>query len=238
MTHALNIDRKSVVRKPLLPELQLVLAWVTSLLAFSGWSHFWMQLRGGETKILIAAHFLTLPIIDRRANPVVVGAVGCVVLGMATGFQVIDLCFDLLILADQPLDVGAGFVSGREAAWLYYHTMLNSWHVNLALAIFLFVCQFGALAGFARSSPNALRWWRGLVVTMIIGNGGYLAAVVPRYCNVRFSPTFDRSFFDGWSAVLAARLWLFVCLGCAILCVCSLLLELQREQQAVKRHVE
>mmetsp|Transcript_62179 Transcript_62179/g.108757 ORF Transcript_62179/g.108757 Transcript_62179/m.108757 type:complete len:230 (-) Transcript_62179:20-709(-) len=221
----------------LLPEPHLVAAWVGSVLAFAAWFKLWLQTPATDVCIIIGTHVVVLPIIRRGLNLVHLPALGCLMLGLGIGFQLIDLCFDFLIIYDHSLHDGLDVFAGRKVAWFYYNTMLNAKHVNVAIALFLLVGQFGAMVGITRSPPHFRRIWITLVGLMVLGNGGYLFAVVPRYIAIRASVAFDERFFDGWWAVLAARTWLFVCLGLAIISCFSLLLDSHAERKNGKIHM-
>lgn len=219
-----------------LPEYRLVGAWIASVIAFASWFKFGMQTPTVDVYIITGCHLVVLPIIRRGMDLVHLPALGCVILGLGTGFQLIDLCFDLLIIHERSLHDGLHATAGRKVAWFYYNTMLNAKHMNIAIALFLLVGQFGAMVGITRSPPHLRRIWIKLVVLMILGNGGYLAAVVPRYIAIRSSVSFDEHFFDGWWAVLAARAWLFVCLGFAINACFSLLLQTHAGAHAERKN--
>ncbi|CAJ1331024.1 unnamed protein product [Effrenium voratum] len=184
--------------------------------------------------LLIVAHVVCLPIISPRLDAAVVPAIGCVVIGLAIGCELVDMCFDSLIYWDVTLTDGDGVISGRKVAFLYYNTMLKARHINFSIELFLLVGQFGALVGLTRSPPKVRQAWKGLVATMISGNGGYLTSVVPRYLGIRFATEFDEGFFDGWSWVIAARFYLLVNLLIAI----GLLMVILSDTQADKLHTK
>lgn len=199
--------------------------WTSSLIAFVVGTRLLCQSSMDDCLVLALAHCICLPLIHRNTPLALIPPLGCAVVGMAIGFQLVDLGFDMLIIWGRSVHDGLDALSGRRVAWLYYNTMLNAQSVNLGIAVFLLVGQFGAVVGLSRSLARARRQWRRLVFTMIAGNGGYMISVVPRYVAIWQSAAFDEGFFDGWRFVVLARVYLFVALGAALVILCSLLLD-------------
>jgi len=195
----------------------LLVFWATSLVLFVAALHSVWQ--GNVVDCLLAGlvHVICFPLIHREMPLAQIPTLGLLVVGLAVGYQAIDLSFDIQVLHGRPGGEGGGTdsLSGRQVAWLYYNTMLNALPVNLGLLLFLLVGQFGAVAGFTRSPATVRKRWIRLFAFMCAGNGGYLAYVVPRYIAIRASTTFDEGLFDGWHAVVLSRGLLFVALGAA-----------------------
>jgi len=216
-----------------LPELHLVAAWLFSAFGFAAWFHFGLPTSALDMLIILGSHVVILPILSRNSNPVVLLALGFLVFGIVIGLQLVDLCFDILIVWDHKLDLGGGqgAISGRMSAWVYYHTMLNAKHVNLALALFLLVGMSTTLVGITRSA-HAIRWkWYCLIVITFSSNAWYFVAVVPRYAAIRASVAFDDRFFDGWWTVFVTRLVFYVAIAAGTIIMCSLVLETHRAHQ-------
>jgi len=230
---SVNATGQSVTRR-LLPETHLLLCWIISLVAFAIFSHFGLQVDVADTVIVMIAHVVCLPLLSPRLDSTVVASLGLVVVGLAIGCELMDLCFDFLIHWDTPLKIGDRTISAREVGFLYYNTILKGKHVNFAIEIFLLTSQFGALVGSSRSSAKVRQAWFGMVLTMISGNGFYLTTVVTRYVDLRLAHHFEERFFDGWSRVIAARLFLLMHLFIAVFLLCSILVKMQ--QQAWKCH--
>lgn len=222
-----------------MPEWYFVAMWLVSLAAFLiGLQIAVPNVSVQDSYLVAAVHMVCLPLISRRMTPARGLPLGLVVIGLAIGFTLIDLCFDLLIVWDRSVSDGTSLISGRKIAWFYYNTMLNAGHVNFALGIFLLVAQFGAVTGVLRTtSPRLRSKWVGLVGMMIVGNGGYLVTVVPRYLVIRASTTFEEEWFDGWVAVIWARMGLLATLGASVVMICSLL-EDMRSEMGSRSHAE
>jgi len=218
------------------PEWQLSLAWVASALSFASWFLFGLQASNVDVCVILAAHVAILPILHARSEPSILCALGFLVIGLAIGFQLVDLCFDVLIIWDLSVHDTLGIISGRKIAWLYYNTMLNSRHINLALSLFLLVGQFVTLVGITRSTGSLRRKWIALVCNMIFGNGGYFIVVIPCYVAIRSSVAFDAQFFDGWMVVLIARMVLFAALGSCATIAGFMLVDLQSQVQPLHPH--
>lgn len=119
------------------PEWQLSLAWVASALSFASWFIVGLQASKLDVCVILVAHVAILPILHANSNPFLLLALGFLLIGLAVGFQLVDLCFDILIIWDLPVHDTLGIISGRKIAWLYYNTMLNSKHINIALSFVL-----------------------------------------------------------------------------------------------------
>lgn len=228
----MSVDTTQSLKLPLVPERHLLLAWILSLVAFTLYGRYGLMVDVVDSLLVVVAHLVCFPLLSPRLNPTVVPSMGLAVLGLATGCELVDLCFDSLICWDTSLTIGDRVFSAKEVGFLYYKTMLKGRHVNFAVEIFLLTSQFGALVGLSRSPPKVWRNWLGMVVTMVSGNGFYLTAVVPRYVDLRLATDFEEHFFDGWSKVSAARLFLLVHLLIAI----TLLTVILVKMKATKSH--
>jgi hypothetical protein len=120
------------------------------------------------------------------------------------------LCSDLLVISGEAVRDNRGAVAGRQAAFYYYHTILNSPVVNGALFAVLLMMALGAWVGLdharATRDPHLRRTWHLLVGLAVVGHAGYLFGVIPRYLRIRASPVFHAADFDLWERVLVARL--------------------------------
>jgi len=160
--------------------------------------------------VMVGMHFICLPMVCRDMTPRLIACMGGPLCGLIAGMQLIDMCFDMLIVYDLPLSDGIDVFKPRRAAFLYYHTMLNGRHVNAALLGIILVSFLGSIVGLERSSPEMRRQFCLLGALMSVGTGGYLACAVTRYTAIRFATVYDERLFDGWEMVVAARMVLFV----------------------------
>eukprot|EP00930_Biecheleria_cincta_P069117 TRINITY_DN56899_c0_g1_i1.p1 TRINITY_DN56899_c0_g1~~TRINITY_DN56899_c0_g1_i1.p1 ORF type:complete len:233 (-),score=8.56 TRINITY_DN56899_c0_g1_i1:93-791(-) len=200
----------------------LVGAWASSLIFYVLWFQFGLPASNADCCVVASAHVVCLPLISRRMTPAALLGICFATNGLAIGFELIDLVFDILVVRDLPVHDGQSSISARRIAWLYYNTMLNSKHVNFGIAIILMVGQFAIPASIMRSSLQVLGSWMTLFAMMVAGNGAYLLIVIPRYNFIRASVIFEESFFDGWSAVILAHLWLLFCQGVAMVVLCHI----------------
>ena len=156
-------------------------------------------------------------------------------MGIAIGMLIIDLAFDIII-ADKPHDDQTKII-----AHLYYHTMLNATHVNAILAALMLTMAIGAAIGLAdayQPTTPVRKWraWVSLICLNVMGNGNYLAVVMPRYIRIRSSSAFNSSDFDGWLEVLRARCVLVLSLSCAVSICMWLTLEQFPVKECLKKH--
>jgi len=159
--------------------------------------------------VLIGMHFVCLPIIAPQTTPRLMACIAGSLYGLIAGLQCIDLCFDFVILSDQPISDGVDTFLARQVAYLYYHTVITASHVNAALLAIVLTSFLGALVGLGRSSPGAQRQWLILGAAVVVGSGGYMTCVVPRYLAIRQASRFEASLFEGWGVVLGARIALY-----------------------------
>ena len=88
--------------------------------------------------------------------------------------------------------------------------MLNELHINGVLWTAMLVLVLAAARGLEYAGPAQSRLWVRLVAQSSRTNWLYLYCVVPRYLAIRAATSYDPSFFDGWGAVLAARIVLML----------------------------
>lgn len=191
-----------------LPEPHLVLAWFCSFAGFVIWLHAEMSVV--DFAVLVGCHVCCLPLLSRSVTPQTIAWLGGPICGTIIGLQVLDLCFDLLILRSRGGPEDAALEAGK-LAFQYYHLVLNAGHVNAVLMCIIVAAGLGSLVGFSRSSPDLRRTWLTLGLCMVLGTGGYLVCVVTRYLKIRSAESFAMDLFDGWEMVLAARITLFIC---------------------------
>jgi len=191
-----------------LPEPHLVLAWFCSFFGFPIWLHGVMGI--ADYAVLLCSHVMCLPLLSRSVTPQTITWLAGPIYGIIVGLQVLDLCFDLLILRTRsgPPDVA---LEAGKLAFQYYNLVLNAMHVNAVLMCVILVASLGSLVGFSRSSSEVRRTWLMMGVCMVIGTGGYLVCVVSRYLKIRVAKEFSMDMFEGWEVVFAARINLFVC---------------------------
>mmetsp|Transcript_12259 Transcript_12259/g.27815 ORF Transcript_12259/g.27815 Transcript_12259/m.27815 type:complete len:253 (+) Transcript_12259:61-819(+) len=189
------------------PEPYLVLTWVGSLLGFIVWLRQSMDTT--DLAVMVATYICCIPLILPQTTSAFVARLGGPVCGVICGMQVIDMVFDICIVKGTVLTAGGEEFTARKIAFLYYHCVLNSSHVNAVLLCIIVASLLGSMVGVGRSDPAARRHWMLLGVLMTIGTGGYLATVVPRYLVIRGSTNFDPRYFDNWEVVIMARLVLY-----------------------------
>mmetsp|Transcript_56183 Transcript_56183/g.147738 ORF Transcript_56183/g.147738 Transcript_56183/m.147738 type:complete len:260 (-) Transcript_56183:52-831(-) len=190
------------------PEPHLLFAWLGCLAGFL----WWLQediLTRTDLAVVVAVHVVCLPVISSSTTPRILSCLGGPIMGLVAGMQLIDMCFDLMILRDVPIPDGPDVLQARRMAYFYYHTVISAAHVNAVLLGVILVSFLGALAGFERASSEVRQSWTHLGVLMFAGTGGYLGCVVPRYLGIRSSKAFDPMLFADWEVVVAARLVLY-----------------------------
>jgi len=202
----------------------LLLFWAGSLLFFCTYLHFVVQ---AYSLVLALAYVMCLPLIHPRTPLVLVLAIGCVNMGIATGMQLIDLCFDMSIIWGGDIHISAevGSLSGPMVAWLYYKTIVASFPVNLGISVVLCFGLCGAAVGVTRSEHAARLKWLHIVVAVSIGIAAYVFFVVPRYASILASTSFSEDLFVGWHTVMSLRLLLFGSTGVATSLCSSMLLD-------------
>lgn len=151
-----------------------------------------------------------LPILSRETTIPFLGSLGGIIMGCIAGLQAIDLCFDLCVIRGRSLSDGAMVLEARRVAFMYYHTLLNSSHVNgLLLGIVQCAC-LGPLMGLMRGSPEVRRRFVLLGICSSAGTSGYLAIAMPRYLVIRAATAYRPELFDEWEKVVAARIVLYI----------------------------
>ena len=193
--------------------LKLILGgWAVSLLT----STAFLCVTAGRREVIggVITHVLALPILrlPSRAMP----PIGCAVMGILLGFLLVDCCFDLLILQGEP-DGGEGKAGrgraapaaygGRRAAFAYYHTILNTLHINSVLWIAMLALVLAAARGLQEAQGGGGRVWARLLSQVSCTNALYVFTVMPRYLAIRAAGSggFKPAFFDDWWQVLAVR---------------------------------
>ena len=137
--------------------LKLILGgWAASLVA----STAFLCAAAGRREVIggVVTHVLALPILrlPSRAMP----PIGCAVMGVLLGFLLVDCCFDLLVL-----QAGAGAAhDARRAAFAYYHTILNTLHINSVLWIAMLALVLAAARGLQEAQGGGGRVWARPVV--------------------------------------------------------------------------
>lgn len=212
-----------------------LLALLAALAASLTWQSVYLQTRASDATTLALAHAAALPLVAHRRVHPALPPLGCALMGASIGMLVIDLAFDLhLVLAPDSLDA-------RRLVYAYYHTMLNSAHVNGTLGALVLAMALGVSIGVADAlgggvSARRRRAWLALAGLNAVGNGHYLSVVMPRYLEIRHARAFSASQFDGWWEVLRARCILVASLFCGVL-ICGWLSLLPHERDARARKV-
>ncbi|KAK3272847.1 hypothetical protein CYMTET_18879 [Cymbomonas tetramitiformis] len=213
-------------------EAHILAVWAATLISLLAWQVLWIGTELLDCVVAIVVWTICLPVIARETDPILIPALGIGVVGVATGFQCIDTGFDMLIIWERSLNLGDGLViPGRQAAWMYYNTMLNSRAVNFGIEVFLVVSVCGSLVGLQRNAHNTRHKWMELVGMSCVGNGLYLLSVVPRYIDIRSSTAFQSEFFDSWSQVFFCRIVLFATLGASAFHLLVLLKEMNSKSR-------
>lgn len=131
-------------------------------------------------------------------------------MGCIAGLQAIDLCFDLCVIRGRTYTDGSMVLEARRVAFMYYHTILNTCHVNaLLLGIVLCAC-LGPLMGLTRGSEEVQRRFLLLGACSGAGTSGYLFIAMPRYLFIRSATAYHPELFDNWEKVLCARVVLYI----------------------------
>ena len=186
----------------------MLAGWAASLLT----STLWLSAVVGWGNEVIGggvAHVVALPVI--RLSPRLMPSIGCAVMGVLFGLLLVDTCFDLMVLREGSVRLGPRQTTpGREIAFYYYHVMLNELHINGVLWTAMLVLVLAAARGLEYAGLAQSRLWVRLVAQSSSTNGLYLYCVVPRYLAIRAATSYDPAFFDGWGAVLAARIVLML----------------------------
>lgn len=193
------------------------LAWAASLCAISGWLHFCLGVGTVDLAVTFVAHLTVLPMLTARFDKRLLPSLGCSLCGVCVGFNLVDMCFDLLIVRDAAVPDGTGLggsgsLTARHVAWLYYHTMLNSSHINFTLLVYVLVSSIGSMMGLMDGSAAVRKLWLAMCAVAAVGNTFYILYVVPRYVSIRASTAFVRADFDDWGGVLLARIFLVLAL--------------------------
>ena len=188
--------------------LKLILGgWAASLFV----STAFLCVVAGRTEVIggTITHVLALPILrlPSRAMP----PIGCAVMGVLLGFLLVDCAFDLLVLRSEAADLG------RRAAFAYYHTILNTLHINSVLWIAMLALVLAAARGLQEAQGGGGRVWFRLLSQVSCTNGLYIVTVMPRYLAIRAAASdgFEPTLFDGWWQVLAVRCLLMASIACA-----------------------
>jgi len=187
-----------------------MIAWFCSLFGMLIWLH--AEMSATDSALLVGGHVCCLPLLSQSVTPQVVTWLAGPVYGTIVGLQVLDCCFDLLILRSRGGPDNAA-LEAAKLAFQYYHLVLNAAHVNAVLLCIILVASLGSLVGFSRSSPALRHKWLMLGLCMVIGTGGYLVCVVTRYLKIRSAKDFSMELFEGWEVVFAARINLFICVA-------------------------
>lgn len=195
-----------------IPEWHLLLIWVTSLAVMIGVSNSVFGGSAVDNAGIVGMCLCCLPLLSPWWTSSGLLILGFIVTSVILGIQVIDLCFDFLILRDATSSTEGSHLSNdirsvpaRRIAWLYYHTVTTAPHVNATVVFLCLLLFLGALACISRSTPEERRIWAFLVLMMCAGNGSYVFVIVPHYVSIRTETTYDPAFFNGWGTVVAAR---------------------------------
>jgi len=212
MAHDLKAANHMISQRPqpvpgYMPEFHLLLLWLVSFLAFVIWLRKEMDFV--DSLVFSGVYILCLPIISPKTTPRFLACLGGVICGLIAGLQLIDLCFDIVILQDRSFSDGVDTISSRRVAFMYYHTVINASHVNAALLGIIVISFLGSFVGLGRCDPKTRATWIAMGSLMAVGTGGYLVSVVTRYVGIRSSKTYDPLLFEGWGYVLIARIVLY-----------------------------
>jgi hypothetical protein len=173
----------------------ILIGWAASLIS----STAFLCVAAGRREVIGGAvtHVLALPILrlPSRAMP----PIGCAVMGVLLGFLLVDCCFDLIVLQ--------GELDDRRAAFAYYHTILNTLHINSVLWIAMLALVLAAARGLQEAQGGGGRVWARLLSQVSCTNALYVFTVMPRYLAIRAAGSggFEPAFFDDWWQVLAVR---------------------------------
>jgi len=178
--------------------------------SFVGWG-IWLCNDMGllDGLIFSGINVLCLPIIFPQTTPRFLACLGGVILGLIAGMQLVDLCFDIVIIRDHAFFDGVSLIPARKVAYIYYHTVLNAPHVNAVLLGIIVVSFLGSFVGLGRSDPKTRAVWIFIGCLMAVGVSAYLLCVVTRYLGIRSSKIYDPLLFEGWGYVMASRLVLY-----------------------------
>lgn len=201
-----SVQNKSSSKRTIwLPEAHLLVCWIASLATIFAWQRYWLRVGLIDQTVTVVVHWLYFPLLCRKMTPLLHAGLYSMSSGSLLGFQVIDLCFDLVVMSK---------TSGlQQLTWLYYHTILNSSHVNAVLLAAMLQTGLGSLIGLTRHGPMFRINWILMIACNFLGFGCYFAFVVPRYLEIRESADMKTSVLEGWEVVFRARIWMFLCLG-------------------------
>lgn len=197
------------------------LAWIASLCAILGWLHFCLGVGPVDLVVTVVAHIAVLPMLSKGFDARLLPSFASALCGMCVGFNLVDMCFDMLIVKDEAVSDGTGrsglgSLTARHVAWFYYHTMLNSSHINFTLLVYVLVSSIGSMMGLMDGSAAERKLWQKMCCVAAVGNTFYILYVVPRYVSIRASTAFVRADFDNWNGVLFARVFLVGALAACI----------------------
>ena len=178
------------------------------------------QFNGGTIEYIGATlmFLVVLLLLDRRWSPAVLVVTGYCACCVIVGCMTIDGAFDSIVMAgeDVTLKLGSSMfgtaLSARQVAWIYYHTMLNTLMVNGTVTFCVGYCALAGLALGLRSEPRHSKYWRKIVLLNVISTAAYTCVIVPKYYLLRSEEVFDSAFFDGWEAVVVARIVSLSCM--------------------------
>merc|ERR1740130_333079 len=107
--------------------------WAVSLVVSTFWIRFvvgcpvWPDVACGFVSHLIALSVLWL-------EPRLMIPIGLALMGVCVGLMLVDMVFDLVIIREGSVRLGPTTVTpGRLVAHHYYHAMLNTTHINMAM---------------------------------------------------------------------------------------------------------
>lgn len=192
-----------------MPESHILAVWVAISAGFIGALNVVFDGSSFDNLLALAVLLVCLPFLSPRWSNSELLCIGYVVHGIIIGIQLIDFCFDVLVLRNSSIRMGShpdDVISARKVAWLYYHNVVSAPHVNVIVSLCVLLLLFGSLACISRSTTRQRFKWAMLVGCMVVGNGGYVFIIVPYYIRIRTEAAFDSSIFDGWGVVFAARL--------------------------------
>jgi len=150
-------------------------AWAASLCAVLGWLHFCLGVGTTDLVVTVVAHVCVLPMLAARFDRRLLPSFGCALCGVCVGFNLVDLCFDRLIVLNRAVPDGTGHgghgsLTPRHVAWFYYTTMLNSSHINLTLLVYVLVSSIGSMMGLMDGCATVRNYWLAMCSVAAVGN--------------------------------------------------------------------
>lgn len=156
-----------------------------------------------------------LPLLDTRSPTVAIMMVGYISSSIIMGLEAMDLAFDLVIVRNYApalgITVGGSEIHPLQVAWIYYHTMLTTVHINVVVTFCVACLALGATALAARAKPEDYPRWKVVASLAVGGSACYVCGILPRYAPLIKESTFNANYFSRWHWVLIARVFTIIC---------------------------